>query len=61
MKEKIKLIWDHRHLLIGWLWIALAVPTLIWWHDSILWVAFMSLYANTEASFAAHHAKQANQ
>jgi hypothetical protein len=27
-------------------WCSLVVPTLLWWRQSILWVAFMSLYAN---------------
>lgn len=27
-------------------WISLLIPTLVWWSESVLWVAFMSLYAN---------------
>lgn len=61
MTEKIKWVWAHRHLLIGWAWILLAVPSLIWWKSSVLFVILLSLYANAEASFAAHHAKQASQ
>ncbi|MGI5136362.1 hypothetical protein [Streptomyces sp. CA-106110] len=34
----------HLTLTVGWA--LLAIPTLIWWRNSILWVAFMSLYAN---------------
>lgn len=34
----------HKIALI--FWVAMIVPTLIWWKDSILWLAIMSLYAN---------------
>lgn len=27
-------------------WVLLLIPTLLWWKESILWVATMSLYAN---------------
>jgi hypothetical protein len=51
----------NRHLLLAGMWVLLAVPTVLWWEHSILWVAFMSLYANFEASLAAHHAKKGEQ
>lgn len=57
----LKHLWDYRHLIAGWGWILLAIPALIWWKDSVLFVILLSLYANAEASFAAYHAKQANQ
>jgi hypothetical protein len=28
------------------LWTVLAVPTMLWWRDSLTWVVFMSLYGN---------------
>jgi hypothetical protein len=34
-------------------WILLIVPTLIWWKDSILWIALMSIWANIASHFAA--------
>ena len=49
---------EHRHLLLGWMWVGLLVPTLLWWKESILWVAVMSIYANVEASFAAHEGRR---
>ncbi|WP_280479101.1 hypothetical protein [Nocardia asiatica] len=52
---------DYRHLILGWLWIVLAVPALLWWKDSVLFVILLSLYANSEASFAAHNAKKRNE
>lgn len=46
----------HNHLLQGVGWIILVPITLLFLKDSILWIAIMSLYANIEASFAAHGA-----
>ncbi len=37
-------------------WIALIIPTLIWWRESILWVSFMSLYAIIMTHWTAHQA-----
>ena len=51
----------NDNLIMGWFWIALILPTFIWWRDSIMLVLAMSLYANIEASFGAHHAKKAER
>lgn len=40
------------HLAAAAVWTVLVIPTLLWWHDSILWVAFMSLYANVGVHLA---------
>ena len=42
------------------MWIGLGIPTLLFWKDSVLWVALMSIYANAEASFSANEAKKGN-
>lgn len=34
------------HLVLAGGWALLAVPTALWWKDSVLWVALCSLYAN---------------
>lgn len=34
------------HLVMMTLWIILLIPSVIWWKDSILWVIFLSIYAN---------------
>lgn len=49
---------DNKHLAMAWFWMLLALPVLIWWRDSIAVVLIMSLYANIEASFSAHHGKK---
>jgi hypothetical protein len=35
--------WMHVVLAVGWA--LTAIPTVLWWSESILWVAFMSIYA----------------
>ena len=47
----------HLTLTIGW---GLAViPTLLWWRHSILWVAFMSLWANVGTHWGAYQGARA--
>jgi hypothetical protein len=59
MKAQLKRAWCHRHLLLGYMWIVLAIPALIWWKNSVLFVILLSLYANAWTSFSTYHAKQA--
>lgn len=47
------------HLLAMVVWALLAVPTVLFWKQSILWVAFMSLYANFVGHFSAMDAARA--
>lgn len=42
-------------------WALLLVPTLLWWRDSILWVSFMSLYANIASHWGAAQAAEAEE
>lgn len=49
------------HLIMTCVWIALVVPTLLFWKESILWVAFMSLYANVAGHWAAYQGARAEQ
>jgi hypothetical protein len=49
------------HLALTVMWSGLAIPTVIWWRQSILWVAFMSLYANIASHAAAWEAAKAKQ
>jgi uncharacterized membrane protein len=44
------------HLVLGLVWVVLLVPTVLAWKDSILWVAFMSLYANVAGHWSAYQA-----
>lgn len=47
------------HLFMTVAWALMTVPTLLWWRESILWVAFMSLYANFIGHFSAWDAARA--
>ncbi|WP_188188035.1 hypothetical protein [Nonomuraea sp. SYSU D8015] len=48
--------WPRLHLALTFVWIALIPPTLLWWRDSVTWVALMSLWANIASHFAAWQA-----
>jgi hypothetical protein len=49
----------HRYLTV--LWGCLSVPTILWWRDSIVWVVFMSLYANFVGHWSAYTAAKAER
>lgn len=52
-----KWIGQNNHKVQGFIWMGLGIPTVLWWKDSILWVALMSIYANVESSFSAHESR----
>lgn len=49
------------HLILTVGWGLAAIPTLVWWRESILWVAFMSLYANVASHWSAYQASRAEE
>lgn len=51
----------YYHGLMMVVWPILAIPTILWWKDSVLWVACLSLYANFASEFAAWHASRTEQ
>lgn len=51
----------RAHIVLTILWALAAIPTLLWWRDSILWVAFMSLWANVASHWAAYQASRAEE
>ena len=51
----------NHHLYEAMFWAAAAIPTLIWWRESVLWVAMMSLYANYKTAIGAHEGRQARR
>ena len=34
-------------------WLALAVPSLLWWSQSLLWIILLSVWANVASHFGA--------
>jgi hypothetical protein len=53
--------WALFHLTFMSVWALLAIPTVLLWKKSILWVAFMSLYANFIGHFSAWQAARAER
>ena len=51
--------WVHLALTIAWG--LLAIPTVIWWKNSILWVALMSVYACMTAHWSAFQGARAER
>lgn len=49
------------HLGMTCLWVLLLIPTLLWWKESILWVALMSVWANVAAHWSAYQGARAEQ
>lgn len=55
---------DARRLktINGWatiVWLTLVIPTLLFWPNSVLWVALMSVWANVASHFSAWIAARA--
>ena len=48
-------------LCLAIVWVLLVIPSLIFWSSSILWVIFVSLYANVATHFGAHVAWRAKR
>jgi hypothetical protein len=53
--------WERFHAGMTVMWVLLAVPTLLWWKESILWVAVMSLWANAASHWAAYQASRVEE
>ena len=49
------------HLVAAVMWVGLAIPSLIWWKDSVLWVILISIYANIVGHLSGYSAARANQ
>jgi hypothetical protein len=49
------------HYSLAGVWALLVIPTLLFWKNSVLWVAAMSLYANFVGHLSAAKASRAEQ
>lgn len=49
------------HYCLAGAWALLVIPTLLFWKNSVLWVAAMSLYANFVGHLSAAKASRAEQ
>lgn len=61
MKRKRRIDAAVLHYCAAAAWVLLFIPTLIWWAQSVLWVATLSLYANMAAHLSAAKAARAEQ
>ncbi|AML35397.1 Hypothetical protein EAG7_01651 [Klebsiella aerogenes] len=43
------------------MWFVLAIPSVIWWKDSVLWVIIISIYANIVGHLSGYSAARADQ
>lgn len=54
--------WLRRfHLLMMFVWVALAIPGILFWKESILFIIILSLYANFAGEFAAYQGARAEE
>jgi hypothetical protein len=49
------------HYTLAGAWALMLIPTLLWWSQSVLWVAGMSLYANFVGHLSAAKASRAEE
>ncbi|HHC2116559.1 hypothetical protein [Klebsiella pneumoniae] len=49
------------HLVAAVMWVGLAIPSLIWWKDSVLLVILISIYANIVGHLSGYSAARADQ
>ncbi|HHC1009989.1 TPA: hypothetical protein ACN7UL_001468 [Klebsiella pneumoniae] len=49
------------HLVAAVMWVGLAIPSLIWWKDSVLWVILIIIYANIVGHLSGYSAARADQ
>lgn len=49
------------HFWLTLAWIALLIPTILWWRSSILWVLIMSIWANASTHWSAWQAARAER
>ncbi|EPY5282354.1 hypothetical protein NL494_04745 [Klebsiella pneumoniae] len=49
------------HLVAAVMWVGLAIPSLNWWKDSVLWVILISIYANIVGHLSGYSAARADQ
>jgi hypothetical protein len=44
------------HAILTIVWAAAVIPTVVWWSESVLWVALISCYANMVGHWGAYEA-----
>lgn len=49
------------HLISAVAWVVLAIPSVIWWKNSVLWVIIISIYANVVGHLSGYTAARADE
>lgn len=49
------------HLTASVAWIILAIPSVLWWKSSVLWVIIISIYANVVGHLSGYTAARADE
>ena len=49
------------HLVSAVAWIVLAIPSILWWKNSVLWVIIISIYANVVGHLSGYTAARADE
>lgn len=49
------------HLISAGAWIVLAIPSVLWWKNSVLWVIIISIYANVVGHLSGYTAARADE
>lgn len=49
------------HLAAAVLWVLLAIPSVIWWKNSVLWVIIISIYSNIVGHLSGYTAARADE
>nr|WP_159465796.1 hypothetical protein [Scandinavium goeteborgense] len=49
------------HLGAAIAWVVLAIPSVIWWKNSVLWVIIISIYANIVGHLSGYTAARADE
>ncbi|MGA4664256.1 hypothetical protein ACK6SE_02500 [Enterobacter ludwigii] len=47
------------HLTAAIIWFLLAIPSVLWWKSSVLWVIIISIYANIVGHLSGYSAARA--
>ncbi|HEY2452691.1 MAG TPA: hypothetical protein VGI71_08705 [Scandinavium sp.] len=49
------------HLVSAGAWVILAIPSVLWWKNSVLWVIIISIYANVVGHLSGYTAARADE
>ncbi len=57
----MKINTSKLHIVMAVVWILTAIPSLLWWKESLLWIIFISLYANIATHLGGYEAAKAKE